>query len=61
MQKMMTKKRFAKYLGVSIKTVDRSIKKGMPALRIMSAIRIPLDDAVLWMAENNKTNRKNDI
>lgn len=50
----MSRGEFAKYLGVSIQTVDRARKKGMPTAKIMGVIRIPVNKAVAWMQTESK-------
>ena len=50
-EQIMTRIEFAIYLKVSPQTVDRAIKEGMPAMKLGGAVRIPLNEAVVWMNE----------
>lgn len=48
-EEYMKKKDFAEYLKVSLPTVDRAMKSGLPYCKVGGAVRIPLNAAVLWM------------
>lgn len=57
--KMLSQKEFAKFIGVSENTVRSWIKKGLPAMKISTyIIRIDLDAALKWLEEQSKQNAR---
>lgn len=54
---MLTKKELAEELRISIPTIDRQLKLGMPHVNIGKAVRFELDEVVKWLKE--KSNEEN--
>jgi Phage DNA packaging protein Nu1. len=50
---MLTKKELAKELKISIPTVDRQLKMGMPHIKIGKVIRFELNEVVKWLKEQS--------
>lgn len=48
---MLTKKELAEELKISIPTIDRQLKLGMPCVKIGKAVRFELDEVVKWLKE----------
>ena len=51
---MLTKKELAEKLNVSIPTVDRLLKDGIPRIYIRGAVRFDFEEVVAWLKENGK-------
>lgn len=51
---MLTKKELAEKLNVSVPTVDRLLKDGIPRIYIRGAVRFDFEEAVAWLKENGK-------
>ena len=51
-----TKQEVAEILRVSVKTITRYMKKGLPYRKILGTVRIPEDKFLAWM-QNRGTNR----
>lgn len=54
---MLTKEELAEELKVSIPTIDRQMKIGMPHIKIGKAVRFELDEVVKWLKD--KGNEEN--
>ena len=54
MTKMLTKKELAEKLNVSIPTIDRLLKDGIPRIYIRGAVRFDYDEVVRWLKERGK-------
>ena len=54
---MLTKKELADELRISIPTIDRQLKLGMPHVNIGKAVRFELDEVVKWLKD--KGNEEN--
>lgn len=48
---MLTKKQLAEKLKVSVYTIDRLRKKGLPAVKVGSNIRFDYEDVAKWLKE----------
>ncbi len=46
---MLTKKELAEELKISIPTIDRQLKLGMPHVKIGKAIRFELEEVIKWL------------
>ena len=46
---MLTKKELADQLKISIPTIDRQLKLGMPCIKIGKAVRFELDEVIKWL------------
>lgn len=51
---MLNRKEVAEYLKVHPNTVDRMVKKGMPALKFGGVVRFDLDAVIKWLEEQSK-------
>jgi len=51
---MLNRKEVAEYLKVHPNTVDRMVKKGMPALKFGGVVRFDLDAVMKWLEEQSK-------
>jgi len=49
---------FAARLKVHRHTVERMIKRGLPTLRLQTAIRIPVQEALAWLSSRPKPTRE---
>ena len=48
---MLTKKELAEKLNVSIPTIDRLLKDGIPRIYIRGAVRLDYEEVVCWLKE----------
>jgi len=58
-QEILTRAEAAEYFKVSLGTLDKSIKAGMPVLKVGPgrAIRIPIKSAIKWMKQGAKNDK----
>ena len=49
---MITKKDVAEFLSVSIPTVDRYMKKGLPYIKIGKTVRFEIQNVIDWARSN---------
>ena len=54
-KKLLTKKELAEYFGVSIATVDRDMKKGLPYLKMSKFVRFYLDEVLEFYKKNKES------
>ena len=50
---LITKKELAKFLGISISTVDRGMVKGMPYIKIGKSVRFDKEKVLKWFEEGS--------
>ena len=55
---MLTKPELSEWLKVSIPTVDRLMKQGMPYIKIGKAVRFEQEDVKKWLEEQQKNNER---
>ena len=48
---MLTKKELAEELKISIPTIDRQLKLGMPHVKIGKAVRFEKEEVIRWLKE----------
>jgi excisionase family DNA binding protein len=53
-EKMLTKQELCEWLQVSLPTVDRLMKQGMPHLKIGKAVRFEQEDVKKWLEEQQE-------
>ena len=51
---MLTKKELAEKLNVSIPTIDRLLKDGIPRIYIRGAVRFDYEEVICWLKEKGK-------
>ena len=51
---MLKRKELAKELNIHINTVDRSVKRGMPCIKIGKSVRFEKDKVMEWLKSKNK-------
>lgn len=49
--KMMTKQEVCEWLNISVPTIDRLMKQGMPHLKIGKAVRFEQAEVKRWLEE----------
>lgn len=54
MEDVMTKEQLAEYLQVSVKTVDRLRKKGLPSFKVADMVRFSTSDVLEWLKTCDK-------
>lgn len=54
---MLTKNELAELLNVSVPTIDRLLKDGLPRIYIRRSVRFEYDEVVKWLKENRKIRR----
>lgn len=57
---MLTKQELCDWLKVSLPTVDRLMKQGMPFIKIGKAVRFEQDDVKRWLEEQQDRGDKNE-
>lgn len=50
-EKMLTKQEICEWLNISMPTIDRLMKQGLPHLKIGKAVRFERDDVKRWLEE----------
>lgn len=56
MDDVMTKEQLAEYLKISVKTVDRLRKQGMPSFKVLNMVRFSANDVLEWLKTCDKKN-----
>ena len=51
---ILTKEELADYLRISIRTIDRLMKEGMPYLKIRGTVRFEKKKVFSWLEMNKK-------
>ena len=51
---MLTRKELAKLLNVHDRTIDNYIKKGMPFIKVVKAVRFEEAEVMKWLKENEE-------
>lgn len=51
---MLDKKELAQHLGISISMVNKLIAKGLPHIKVGSAVRFELEEVMKWLKEGGK-------
>lgn len=51
---MLTKKQLMEKLNISLPTVGKLMKQGMPYIKIGKAVRFDYDEVLKWIKERNK-------
>ena len=51
---MLNKKELAKELNISESMVNKLIAKGLPHIKVGSAVRFNLDEVIKWLKERGK-------
>lgn len=51
MESLISKKECAALLGVSVRTIERQMKKGMPAIHVGSRWRFDFAEVIKWLKE----------
>jgi excisionase family DNA binding protein len=54
MEDVMTKEQLAEYLKISVKTVDRLRKEGMPSFKVLNMVRFSASDVLEWLKARDK-------
>lgn len=52
---MLTKKELAEKLNVSVPTVDRLLRDGVPRIYIRGSVRFEYEEVVKWLKEGGKS------
>ena len=52
---MLTKKELAENLNVSVPTIDRLLKDGVPRIYIRGSVRFEYDEVVRWLKDGGKS------
>jgi len=55
---MLTKQELKDWLKVSIPTIDRLMKQGMPHIKIGKAVRFELDEVIKWLKEQQNNEKE---
>jgi excisionase family DNA binding protein len=55
---MITKKELAEELKISLPTIDRQLKLGMPHINIGKAVRFELEEVIKWLKEQGNNERE---
>jgi excisionase family DNA binding protein len=55
---MLTKQELCEWLKISLPTVDRLMKQGMPHLKIGKAVRFEQEDVKKWLEEQQGKEKK---